>query len=208
MMQEILPDCFYFPKGLTLLQQKTLVKLYLKHRTEMYQPELRYGNKMSLKMFCFGHHWSAKDYKYHNIRKDFDQEPVAEMPLMLKEMATPFLNQAFSQIENQLDVGILNYYGPVGSKLGLHQDDSEKDLSYPIVSFSIGASCIFQIGGLQRNDSTIDLQLNSGDVLIMGSESRLRFHGVKRIVLDITKYRDPFDLWLGSGRINFTLRKL
>src|SRR5258708_14958378 len=41
---------------------------------------------------------------------------------------------------------LVNYYGPA-ARMGLHQDRDEEDLAAPVVSFSLGATCRFRIGG-------------------------------------------------------------
>ena len=48
----------------------------------------------------------------------------------------------------------------------------------PIVSVSIGDTARFVVGGLSRKEPTRPLLLHSGDVIVMGGPSRLRFHGV------------------------------
>lgn len=204
-MQEIFPDCFYLPKVLSWLEQKRLVKFYLQHQNQLYQPVLKTGAKMNLLMTCFGWHWSAKNYKYYRTRVDADDQLVADYPNFLNDLILKNYN---SFETNELwDILILNYYNQ-NSKLGLHQDNSE-DLEtvksgFPIVSISIGASCIFQIGGFKRNDPCKEIQLNSGDLLVMGGKSRMRYHGVKQI---LRSGRIPFSKFLNDGRINFTMRK-
>jgi alkylated DNA repair protein (DNA oxidative demethylase) len=44
--------------------------------------------------------------------------------------------------------------------------------------------------------------LRSGDVVVLGGDSRLRFHGVDRILPGTS------DLVPGGGRINLTLRRV
>jgi alkylated DNA repair protein (DNA oxidative demethylase) len=81
------------------------------------------------------------------------------------------------------------------SKLGLHQDNTEKNLSAPIISISLGATGIFQIGGLKRSDPIEEIELKSGTILILSGEDRLRFHGLKKIIN-------------GTKRINLTIRQV
>ena len=90
--------------------------------------------------------------------------------------------------------------------MGLLQDKDEHpkvlDMGVPIVSLSIGATARFVIGGMKRRDKTTALQLRSGDAFVMGGRSRLRYHGVTRI-LDGT---EPEGLGI-SGRFNLTIRQ-
>lgn len=96
---------------------------------------------------------------------------------------------------------LVNFYGD-DAKMGLHQDRDEQDLSAPVVSISLGDTCLFRLGGLNRKDPTRSFRLESGDVLVLGGESRLRFHGVDRL------YAGSSTLLRQGGRINLTLRRV
>jgi DNA oxidative demethylase len=96
---------------------------------------------------------------------------------------------------------LVNYYGP-DAKMGLHQDKDERELSAPVVSISLGDACLFRVGGVRREERTISFRLESGDVVIIGGENRLAFHGVDRI------YPGTSALLKREGRINLTLRRV
>jgi len=96
---------------------------------------------------------------------------------------------------------LINFYRP-GAKMGLHQDRDEADFEAPVVSLSLGDSCLFRIGGRRRDDTTRSFRLNSGDVLALGGEARLAFHGVDRI------YCGTSTLLAEGGRINLTMRRV
>jgi alkylated DNA repair protein (DNA oxidative demethylase) len=96
---------------------------------------------------------------------------------------------------------LINYYGP-NAKMGLHQDRDEADFSAPVVSLSLGDSCLFRVGGGKRRDPTRSFRLNSGDVLVLGGDTRLAFHGVDRI------YPETSTLLAEGGRINVTMRRV
>ncbi len=76
---------------------------------------------------------------------------------------------------------LINLYRK-GEKLGMHQDNTEENLSAPIVSVSLGDSGIFVLGGKFRNDETKHYIVQSGDVIVMGGESRTFFHAFKGTV--------------------------
>ena len=96
---------------------------------------------------------------------------------------------------------LVNFY--MGSaKMGLHQDRDEEDFAAPVVSISLGDTAIFRIGGTSRGGITQPLKLESGDVLVMGGPSRLRFHGVDRVLSGTSS------LLKDGGRINLTLRRV
>jgi DNA oxidative demethylase len=96
---------------------------------------------------------------------------------------------------------LVNWYEP-GAKMGLHQDRDEEDFDAPVLSISLGDSCLFRHGGLKRKDPTRSIRLNSGDLLVIGGASRLCFHGVDRVIADSS------DLLPKGGRINLTLRRV
>jgi len=96
---------------------------------------------------------------------------------------------------------LINFYGPA-AKMGLHQDRDEQDSAAPVVSLSLGDSCLFRVGGLKRNDPTRSVRLNSGDAFVLGGNARLVFHGVDRI------YPGTSTLLAGGGRINLTMRRV
>jgi len=86
--------------------------------------------------------------------------------------------------------------------MGLHQDRDEDDFDAPVVSLSLGDSCLFRIGGRQRGDPTRSFRLHSGDALVLGGNARLAFHGVDRIVPGTST------LLPEGGRLNLTLRRV
>jgi DNA oxidative demethylase len=96
---------------------------------------------------------------------------------------------------------LINYYGPQ-AKMSLHQDRDESELAAPVISVSLGDACLFRIGGKKRGEPTRAFRLNSGDVLVMGGEARLAFHGVDRI------YAGTSTLLGEGGRINLTMRRV
>ncbi|MGA2047659.1 MAG: alpha-ketoglutarate-dependent dioxygenase AlkB [Terracidiphilus sp.] len=88
-----------------------------------------------------------------------------------------------------------------GTKLGIHQDRHEIDLSQPIVSISLGLECVFLLGGFQRTDPAKRMLLEHGDVIVWGGPSRMRFHGVQPL-------KPGHHPMTGSYRYNLTFRKI
>jgi alkylated DNA repair protein (DNA oxidative demethylase) len=86
--------------------------------------------------------------------------------------------------------------------MGLHQDRDEQEFAAPVVSISLGDDALFRAGGEQRGGPTAGVRLHSGDVMVMGGESRLCHHGVARI------YPGTSTLTGEQGRINLTLRRV
>ena len=98
------------------------------------------------------------------------------------------------------DSCLINLYVP-GAKLGMHQDQDERDLRAPIVSLSLGLPAVFLWGGFERVGSPARYRLVHGDVVVWGGPSRLRYHGVLPLV-------DGEHALVGRRRINVTFRKV
>ena len=104
---------------------------------------------------------------------------------------------------------LINLYAP-GTRMGLHQDRDEADLSAPVLSLSLGAPALFRYGGLSRADPTRSVRLQAGDALVIGGPSRLIHHGIDRLYPDgdlLTGSDAPGFLPPG-GRCNLTLRRV
>lgn len=97
---------------------------------------------------------------------------------------------------------LINYYD-ASAAMGQHQDLDESGPD-PIVSLSLGDSCIFRLGGTQsRGGPSQDIELRSGDLFVFGRESRWAFHGVPAIRPGTG---DPRLGLRGGGRLNLTIR--
>jgi DNA oxidative demethylase len=96
---------------------------------------------------------------------------------------------------------LINYYAGT-ARMGLHQDRDEQDFAAPVVSLSLGETCLFRIGETRRSGPTRSLHLKSGDALVLGGAARLAFHGVDRIMSGTST------LLPEGGRINLTLRRV
>ena len=168
-----------------------------------YTPTVRGGGKMRVRMACLGRHWNPLTYRYSATRDDFDGAPVPPVPAHWAALASSLAGQAGFVFAP--DVCLINYYGDEG-RMGLHQDKDESPESLaggaPVVSVSLGDAARFLFGGLRRRDPVESLLLESGDVFVFGGESRLRYHGVARIV----PHSAPPSLAI-TGRFNLTFRQ-
>ncbi len=110
---------------------------------------------------------------------------------------------AASGVARAPDCCLVNLYGE-GARMGLHQDRDEGDLSWPVLSISLGWDALFRIGGTARRDPTRSLWLRSGDVVVLGGAARLAHHGVDRVRPGGPRLVDG--LAEGARRANLTLR--
>jgi DNA alkylation damage repair protein AlkB len=168
-----------------------------------YVPVVRGGGRMRVRMMCLGRHWNARTYTYESTRSDFDHAPVAEVPAEWRALAGRVAAEAGFVFEP--DICLINLYAADG-RMGLHKDKDESPASIaagrPVVSLSLGDSARFLLGGLRRRDPVETLVLESGDAFVFGGASRLRYHGVSRILAGSA----PARLGL-SGRFNLTFRQ-
>ena len=167
-----------------------------------YVPTVRGGGKMHVRMLCLGRHWNPLTYRYEATRADHDGAPAAPIPAEWVAIARAAAGAA--GFDCTPDVCLINWYGGDG-RMGLHQDKDESPASIesgaPIVSLSIGDTARFLFGGVRRRDPVDALWLESGDAFVFGGASRLRYHGVSRIVT--APLASPLSI---GGRLNLTFR--
>ena len=199
------PGLVLFQSRIPVAEQRELWQLcgeLAEGPVPMYTPTVRGGRKMSVGMLCLGKHWNGLTYSYEDRRSDHDDLPVPGIPSRFATIAR--VAAADAGFTMQPDLCIMNFYS-AAAKLGVHQDKDERPetiaAGIPVVSVSLGDAARFVIGGLSRRDPTQPLILRSGDVLVMGGPSRLRYHGVSRILPGTAPEGT------GPGRFNLTFRQ-
>jgi alkylated DNA repair protein (DNA oxidative demethylase) len=164
-----------------------------------YTPRMpRSGKPLSVRMTnCGPLGWVTDEagYRYQALHPETGK-PWPAMPDLVVEAW-----KALARYPHAPESCLVNYYGPA-AKMGLHQDRDERDLGAPVVSLSLGDTCLFRIGGTKRSDPTRSLRLASGDAVVLAGEARLAFHGVDRIIPGTST------LLPEGGRINLTLRRV
>jgi DNA oxidative demethylase len=203
---EIAPGATWLKHWLSLDDQQALVarsRALMEGPAGGYVPTVRGGGKMRVRMLCLGRHWNAHTYTYEPRRGDFDGQPVPPVPPDWVALVSRIA--AAAGFDFAPDVCIMNFYGSDG-RMGLHQDKDESARSIaegaPVVSISLGDTARFLFGGLHRRDPAETMMLESGDAFVFGGPSRLRYHGVTRIVAGTA----PEALQL-DGRFNLTFRR-
>jgi len=158
------------------------------------------GFRMSVAMTNCGElGWVSDQRGYRYDAQDPDSgKPWPAIPAVFSDLACAAAEYAgFSGFEP--DACLVNRY-ETGTRLSLHQDRDERDLTQPIVSVSLGVPAIFQFGGKQRTDPVRRVPLLHGDVVVWGGRSRLAYHAVAAL-------KQGFHPLTGSSRINLTFRK-
>jgi alkylated DNA repair protein (DNA oxidative demethylase) len=191
----------YRPGYLDRSSQERLVegvRAVLRH-APLFQPVMpRTGKSLSVRMSnCGPLGWVAdiKGYRYQH-HHPLTGQPWPPMPAALLD-----LWQDVSGYARPPEACLINHYAP-GTRMGLHQDRDEQDGEAPVVSVSLGDIGLFRFGNVTRGGKTGSVKLASGDVIVMGGEARMIYHGVDRIMPGTS------DLLRQPGRINLTLRRV
>ena len=161
----------------------------------LFSPLVAGGNKMSVKMTSAGKYgWfsDGEGYRYIDCQPNGNNWP--QIPQSILNIWKKFVST-----ERIPDCCLINYYSK-SAKMGLHQDNDEADFNWPVLSISLGDDALFRIGNNEKGGKTDSFWLNSGDVVLMGGDARLKYHGVDRIRFGTSR------LLNNGGRINLTLR--
>lgn len=161
----------------------------------LFAPVTARGKAMSVRMTSAGRLGWVSDragYRYQDRHPDGMVWP--DIPARVLDLWRALVS------ETRLpDCCLINFYGET-AKMGLHQDRDEVDFTWPVLSVSLGDEGLFRVGGVERGGPTSSVWLKSGDVLRMGGNARLAYHGVDRIRFGSSR------LLPRGGRINLTLR--
>ncbi len=199
----VLPEGIrYIPGALDLAAQQALVEDIrgIVAAAPLFTPAMpKTGKEMSVRMTnCGALGWvTDKDrgYRYQPLH------PVTAKPWPLMPERLLAIWRKFAGYAHQPEACLINFYSDA-AKMGLHQDRDEQDLDAPVLSVSLGNTCLFRVGGTRREDKTVSFRLESGDIVVIGGPGRLAFHGVDRI------YPGTSTLLKNGGRINVTMRRV
>ncbi|MEU1056822.1 alpha-ketoglutarate-dependent dioxygenase AlkB [Streptomyces sp. NPDC005876] len=181
------------------------------------------GGTMTARQVCLGLHWgvvracpdcgrAVRDnpgcpgrhqypYAYSRTAADGDGAPVKPFPSWLGDLAGRAVADALGgPAPAAYDIALINFYG-ADARMGMHRD-SDEDADAPVVSLSLGDTCVFRFGNTAtRNRPWTDVELRSGDLFVFGGPARFAYHGVPRVHPGTA----PGELGL-TGRLNITLR--
>lgn len=195
----------HVPGWLTLAQQRWIVDRFRDWSAGPVPIRAAkvHGHEMSVRTVCLGWHWQP--YKYTREATDVNGKRVLDFPDWMVDLGrralvdvtgSPRAGDSYTP-----DTALVNFYDHA-AHMGMHQDKDERSLA-PVVSLSIGDSCIFRFGNTQnRNKPYEDIHLTSGDLFVFGGASRLAYHGITKILPDTA----PVGCGLSHGRINITMR--
>jgi DNA oxidative demethylase len=198
---EIAPGVVHVPGYLDRAAQGELVAALREaaKAAPFFQPRMpRTGKPFSVRMTNCGELGWVSDERGYRYQPQHPETgaPWPPMPPVLREAW-----EALADCPKPPQACLVNFY-EASAKMGLHQDRDEQDFDAPVLSLSLGDTCVFRIGGVTRAGPTRSLKLQSGDALVFGGPARLAFHGVDRIIAGSSS------LLPQGGRINLTLRRV
>ena len=164
-------------------------------RAPLFQPDTPYGKPMSVRMTAAGiYGWHSDKSGYRYLRNHPSGRPWPAIP---EEVLSIWRD--VTGLDRVPECCLINFYN-ADAKMGLHQDRDEASMAWPVVSISLGDDGLFRMGNVTRGGKTQSHWLRSGDVVVMGGDARLAYHGVDRIRAGSST------LLPKGGRLNLTLR--
>ncbi|KAK4511975.1 uncharacterized protein ATC70_003974 [Mucor velutinosus] len=172
----------------------------------------------------YQYHWGTKKYNLddpipipNDIYDLMKAVVTATEDIGCQDAETPWKNQ-YKGADFKPEAGIINFYQLQSTLMG-HVDQSEINMEAPLISMSLGHSCIYLIGGNTRDTKPIPLKLNSGDIIVMTAIARRAYHGVPRILENtLPEYMLPefvddedwkvFGDYMKTTRINLNIRQV
>ena len=136
--------------------------------------------------------WATLGYQYDWASRSYTESAYVPFPIQLGELSAHLANSCGEGYTITPQAGIVNFY-PHGQVMGGHVDDGEEATECPVVSISLGPPCVFLLGGLTKDEEPAAVLLRSGDVIVLGGEARLKFHGVPKVLVSSgpPKYLHP-----------------
>jgi alkylated DNA repair protein (DNA oxidative demethylase) len=144
---------------------------------------------------------AVKNGYYYDSINPYTGRPWPQMPSSIR-IASEIAATRAGYPEFKPEVCLINFYRNRKERLGIHQDNTEKNLQAPVISFSIGDNAVFQIGGLRKEDPIEDILLSNGDCLVLAGQSRLFYHKMSHIIPSTSH------ILASGGRLNLTIRQV
>ncbi len=164
-------------------------------KASLFSPMTPYGKPMSVQMTSagrFGWMSDRRGYRYFETHPNGGAWP--DIPASILDIWDRVSGSA-----RLPECCLVNLYREA-AKMGMHQDRDEAEFGEPVVSVSLGDEGLFRIGNLTRGGKTESIWLKSGDVVVMGGDARMVYHGIDKVRAGSSS------LLTGGGRINLTLR--
>jgi len=128
--------------------------------------------------------WASLGYHYDWTSREYREGEISQVPLLLSVLGSVFASLDETSNKNIFtsSAAIVNYY-TTKSSMGGHHDDSELDLTKPVISISLGLPAVFLLGGKSQYDErVVPILLRPGDIMLLAGESRTCIHGMARVL--------------------------
>ena len=167
-----------------------------------------------------GLRWATLGFHYNWKKRKYSLSDRNTFPSDLFELSQDIINSVnYGSLIPE--TAIINFYKK-GSTMGGHKDDAEWTDKAPVVSISFGNAGIYILGGSSQTDNQpippVPLIVRSGDIVILGKESRMNIHGVpcflkntlpNRLKKAILENNLPkFATYMHKTRININVRQV
>lgn len=203
----VAPGAVHVPGWLSQERQRELVEAcrgWARGPVPLRRTVLPGGGVMSVRTVCLGWHWQP--YRYARTADDVNGARVVEFPGWLAEWGRAAVADAYGDVgaagDYAPDAALVNFYDGA-ARMGMHRDSEERSAA-PVVSFSLGDTCVFRFGNTQdRGRPYTDVELASGDLFVFGGASRFAFHGVPKVYEETAVPGSG----MRTGRLNVTLRE-
>lgn len=189
--------CSIYPGLLDRTAQETLVQQVREvvRAAPLVQFQTPYGKPMTVLTSSSGDFgWTSDRSGYRYAARQANGSAWPPIPSVARDVW-----ERVSGTDRSSESCLINFYAP-DARMGMHQDKDETDLTQPVVSISLGDEGLFRIGNSTRGGKTESIWLQSGDVVVLGGEGRMRYHGIDRIRADTSTLLDK------PGRLNLTMR--
>ncbi|WP_399096528.1 alpha-ketoglutarate-dependent dioxygenase AlkB family protein [Streptomyces sp. BBFR2] len=204
--RQLAPGAVHVPDWLDPAAQRELVtacREWARGPVPIRHTKLPRGGVMSVRTVCVGWHWQP--YAYTRTADDVNGARVAPFPDWMVALGRRAVTEAYGDTAAggayTPDTALINFYDEA-ARLGMHQDKEERS-GAPVVSLSIGDTCVFRFGNTEnRGRPYTDVELRSGDLFVFGGPSRFAYHGVPKVYPGTG---DPA-CGLRGGRLNITMR--
>ncbi|KAK7207536.1 hypothetical protein BZA70DRAFT_271569 [Myxozyma melibiosi] len=173
------------------------------------------------------YNWTTKQYpSWEPHTKGFPDFPHS-LTTLLRGLSSSIFKSSLVP-----EASIINFYSD-GDILSPHQDVAEKSHA-DLASLSIGCEAVF-FCGLDKSKPPLQIRVRSGDIILMGGESRFAYHGVGRVwdrtapdyltefdytnnilpsnpktcaAPEVCRGRENYSEWILSKRINLNIRQM
>lgn len=171
---------------------------------KLVKPEVPGALPFLLKMTNAGEYgWVARDGLFQYVKKQGDGRPWPTIPPTVLAVAREAADRAGFH-DYSPNACLVSYHPAKEGNQGTYRDETRReDLTAPLVILAAGDTAVYFVGGDGKNEPRKrQIELESGDVLVMGAAGRVYQRGVTRILPGTS------NLLPKGGNLTATLRRV